>query len=585
MRYPLFRIFRSRHFNIFSSIISLLVAIVLCCVPGKLPPVNFLQKSLSLLTLVPVYTLNFILLLAPGYWIGFRSAGPPEEKIARATLGSCFLGYAAFWIYFAHATAGRVFSFLVTATALAALVHMVKRHAFKKHFSSVVGRTYRFLFFAGLIYIGLLNIVPSERSQIHLAQSRMNAGLPADNSLPLKFAEKIYDRLDFHLLDGDWHSSDRPPLQAGITLLFYPILYPAYTEGDYYETLAVILQLLWIPAIIFLLRGLNLSPSFSGPLLIYFLFSGFFFINGVYVWPKLLAAALGIFSLGFMIEWLDRGKKIPLALAGVAFALALLAHGGVIFSLPLLICIFFPGIKKWGRSTTLKTIPVLSLGFGLLAVWSGYQHFYDPPGDRLLKWHLAGKIIVDSVPFMRSLVGAYRNLSVETFFTNKWLNFWELVRTPPIHFLSPLYWRHLDFYSTFWSLGLLNFGWAVLFSKLEWLKRLAIASLLSLVFWCLVMFIPGSVVLHQGSYATPIVLFLVLTLFLRKAAPVFFGYVQGVHYVYFAAVWVFFLPSGEWAGLDPVASAMALFALLKIIQVGLEVAGENAGSPAVASRY
>src|SRR6185295_10615381 len=76
-------------------------------------------------------------------------------------------------------------------------------------------------------------------------------------------------------------------------------------------------------------------------------------------------------------------------LAGAIFAgLAWLSHGGAAFSLiavaPWVLWRVFRGEgRAWLAAAAV---------FLLLAVpWFAYQRFYDPPGDRLLKWHLGGQ--------------------------------------------------------------------------------------------------------------------------------------------------------------------------------------------------
>ncbi|WP_225852883.1 hypothetical protein, partial [Haemophilus parainfluenzae] len=54
-----------------------------------------------------------------------------------------------------------------------------------------------------------------------IANTRFLPGgsLPPDNILPYLFAERLYHGIDPRPLLGEWQSSDRPPLQAGLLLL------------------------------------------------------------------------------------------------------------------------------------------------------------------------------------------------------------------------------------------------------------------------------------------------------------------------------------------------------------------------------
>ena len=62
-----------------------------------------------------------------------------------------------------------------------------------------------------------------------------------------------------------------------------------------------------------------------------------------------------------------------------------------------------------GRSFLLQGASVAS--FVLLTIpWSGYQHYVDPPGNRLLKWHLAGVVGIDPRGVGETLRDSYSQL-------------------------------------------------------------------------------------------------------------------------------------------------------------------------------
>ncbi len=122
---------------------------------------------------------------------------------------------------------------------------------------------------------------------------------PGDNLIPLFFAEKIYAHQPVSpICCGDWLSSDRPPLQAGIFLLQRPLRLLG-SVGLQYQLVGTVLQCLWICGVWTLLRALEAPAQRIRQVLGFLIFSGFLFYNSVYVWPKLLAATLVLFVLAY----------------------------------------------------------------------------------------------------------------------------------------------------------------------------------------------------------------------------------------------------------------------------------------------
>jgi hypothetical protein len=63
----------------------------------------------------------------------------------------------------------------------------------------------------------------------------------------------------------------------------------------------------------------------------------------------------------------------------------------------------------------------------LYAPWALYQGLIDPPGNRLLKWHLAGVIPVDDRSFFEALHDTYAALSWADYVSGRVANFWAMV--------------------------------------------------------------------------------------------------------------------------------------------------------------
>jgi hypothetical protein len=115
-----------------------------------------------------------------------------------------------------------------------------------------------------------------------------------------------------------------------------------------------------------------------------------------------------------------RNRPLGLVLASALLTFGVLAHGGTMFAaigLILLLVVLrrVPNVRSCG--TALVTMTILYLP------WFLYQKLADPPGDRLLKWHIAGTIPVTRQPFTSLLVENYRKLTLSQVAENKIANF------------------------------------------------------------------------------------------------------------------------------------------------------------------
>jgi len=257
--------------------------------------------------------------------------------------------------------------------------------------------------------------------------------------------------------------------------------------------------------------------------------TGFLYLNTIFIWPKLSAAAfsLGVLSLIFSISNRSIGSYV---ITGIFAALAMLSHGGAIFFLlPCVALTLLP--SRWpGYKPALVGCVTAAL---LYAPWIAYQKCYDPPGDRLLKWHLAGVEDIDHRPVLTVLREAYGKTTAKQLLENRTANFQTLFRgdwSLLWHFdpKSILAKRTQIFFFVFRSMGLFNVGWLLLPFALAdkvWRKHWTIiltAGFFSIVFWCLAMFEPKSTIIHQGASATFLTLIIVALAALRKQSLTIF---------------------------------------------------------------
>ena len=233
-------------------------------------------------------------------------------------------------------------------------------------------------------------------------------------------------------------------------------------------------------------------------------------------------------------------------MVAIATSLGLLAHGGAIFTLPpLLLFLVIPNISPGAR----QILSSSAISILLMIPWVVYQKFYNPPGNRLLKWHLAGIKSVENLDgrsSVQTILGSYKTLSTAKIFKNKWENTKVLIGIPPIK----SNWRPQEFFHAFRALNVLNVGWLVLLLSV-FLKRwrrliepkaeitMVSASAIGLAFWVVVMFGPGETLIHHGSYATMMILFSSLAIMVIKLPKSLRYFLLIVQMTIFAITWIF----------------------------------------------
>ena len=137
-----------------------------------------------------------------------------------------------------------------------------------------------------------------------------------------------------------------------------------------------------------------------------------------------------------------------------------------------------------------------------------------------------------------------------------------------------------NFISMFQTLGFLNLGLLLRLGK-RWLRppaparpelrladRCLVAALVSTGVWCLIMFNPGSTIIHQGSLATILLLFLALGIYLASLSSRLAWVVSAIQTLAIFPIFVFGqLLFGNPRGtlmegtLDPGFAAVALLSL------------------------
>jgi MFS family permease len=394
------------------------------------------------------------------------------------------------------------------------------------------------------------------KTPVEAASSRFIEGLPADNAVPLILAHAVErDRRPLpDPLYANWSPSDRPPLQTGIYLSTTSVLGLEKSELQY-SVVSSLLQSLWLLGIWAFFAAARTSRALAALTTAAILFSGFTLMNTFYVWPKLLSAAyLLVVAAIFLTSSSSRIVKERgcATVLGLCVAGALLAHNGAFIALIALVAYLL--LRRQVPSWTL-VVPAAIVAALVVAPWIAYQKVVDPPGDKLLKLQVAGIPNIDTPRSLtHELVHHYRRIGPEKAITNKLDNLinpfrgedelareaWRVVvstgkgdharRDQAIHDL-----RWNQFFYLLPTLGILALG-PILFAlsivaeKLglrpgrslrdaphEW--PLLIFLALIIFFWSLILFGPNYTFLHQGTYITPLLAFIVCTAFWWRLSP------------------------------------------------------------------
>ncbi len=515
-----------------------------------------------LIRLLPLYLCSLFFFIVPGLFI---SSQLTAKRICDSSFSlllafgfSALCGYLIFWVYFLNSGLGKTLSMFYMLGALyICFFPNTRQTIYKALTESDISRPLGILILVGLFYLALLYIYNT--GDVHrAAANRFVPLLPPDHIIPYFFSERLFAGKDPRLIFGDWLSSDRPPLQTGIVLSqrFLGSLF-----GDkqlHYQLIATIAQCAWIPAVWSLSRNLKLSFFKIAVIFTFLIFSGFFLLNSVYVWPKLLA---GAFVIGTFILLLGRPQgdaaygDVRIILASALAALGVLSHGGGIFTLIAIALVLlwpscFPGIRR---------IILGGITFILfLTPWLAYQKFYEPPGNRLVKWHIAGVIPIDGRNVIQTLRDSYSQLNWRKYLRNKQENFKTLIGD--VFFSWPRFDRKTikqkkteEFFFTLNALGVLNSGWLVLIpvffqsifrKKNKYVLNSALKTVfpvvgIAILVWELFMFIPGSTIIHQGSYATMILLFCGLAILVSELPRWSLYALLFYHIINFGILWVY----------------------------------------------
>lgn len=471
----------------------------------------------------------------------------------------------AFWAFYASALLGRSFTYLVPLGSLLLIAVCLRggrvQRGLLRELATPLGLWAlgsAFLLFFGFLHGGT-------GDPLGMASTRFSSQLPSDNLMPGWFADYFYV-FSHHgtptPFPGEWFSSDRPPLQVGYLLSEHSFGWDH--TGLRTQTIGVLVQQLWIIGLWALLLAAGVGRRARGLTMAAVLVSDLVIVNGFFVWPKLLPVAFLLAAGALLLApgWAElRRDWRGGALVGGLVSLALLAHGASVFGLvPLVVFAVAAGLpdRRWVGAA-------LAASAVLLLPWAGYQHFVEPPGNRLTKWMLGNVQSIDDRGTLETIADSYREAGVSGTLENKWRNVETMAGGTPgwdrvEHAADDLGsgdWdgaivevRWLFFFCLFPSLGLLLLApVAMVVARLrghpggrEWrLSLLCWAAVLAgCVVWGLLMFggPESNASIHVGSLLIPLLALAACVLGLYAVLPRF-------------ALW--------WAGLS-IVSTLALYA-------------------------
>jgi hypothetical protein len=344
-------------------------------------------------------------------------------------LASGAVSYAAFWAYFGNESLGATWDFLTFGASVLAIGFCWRAGDLDRRLLGRL-RTPFLLWLLGsgfVVFFGFLHGAAHEA--VSMSALRFSGQLPTDNDIPRYFAEwfSIHGHQPVPEYPGEWLFSDRPPLQVGYVLAQRSFMNTS--SGLNYQLICVIEQCLWIPAMWAVLVAVPLRRVTRAVVMLAAMISDIAIVHGFFVWPKLIAAAFLLAALAVILspEWQrDRRDYRVAALIGALLALSMLSHGSSIFGvIPLIIFAAFRGIPSW------RWLAAALAGLLLFYVpWTAYQHWEDPPGNRLLKWQLGGKTEVNAEGTLEAIENGYSEVGFSGAVDLKEENFEEMAGWP-----------------------------------------------------------------------------------------------------------------------------------------------------------
>lgn len=545
--------------------------------------------------LLPILVLHLVLTALPmaaaalfAARLGLRSV-PLLLAVGLAAGG--VVATIAFWVYYAEPLVGRSFAYLVPFGSAAAIVACVHDGRIERRLLRALATPLALWVLASafLVFFGFLHGGTSE--PLEMASTRFSSKLPPDNVIPGFYADWFFENGHSGtppVFPGDWLSSDRPPLQIGYVLSQRGFGWD--THGLHTQVLGIILQQLWIVGLWALLLAARIGRVTRGLVVLTLLASDLVIVNGFFIWPKLLPAAFLLAATALVVTPLWDTVRRDLrgaVLLAVLLGLALLGHGSSVFGVvPLALIAIARGLPGW------RWIGVGALvGLLLLAPWSAYQKYAEPPGNRLTKWMLGGVYAIDERSTTETVLDSYSEAGVGGTLENKARNVGTIVGAgPALDRLEDTVGaddpegavrelRELFFFQLLPSLGLLLIApFAMAYARIrgrpdstEWRLALVCGAivLVGCGFWILALFggPDSNASIHVGSLMIPVLAFCGAICGLRATFPRFAVYYAAVAAALMLALYVPAFEPVAGSAYSPMAALLAAASLAAFVAV------------------
>ncbi len=494
-----------------------------------------------------------------------------------ATLG--IVGWAVFWAYLLSPLAGRLLGSAALLGAAVVVAISCRRSAETRRALVSVLPAVAMLLGISVVTVALIGLWDTVRDPFELARSRFSHPLPIDNEIPQLFADKLAAGEDPRTFLAGWQSSDRPPLQTGLMLLAHDITGRlGLTRSAAGFSAGVVAQFAWLPGIAILIRALGGRARGVLTGMLFAAMTGTVLVNTVFTWPKLISAAFVLAALAVLVEHSSTGSRLSwqrLGLAGVLVVLGLLSHGAALFAVPIVLVVLL-----WRRrALTLRAAgAAVAISGAAYLPWVLYQKFYDPPGTRLLFWHLANIGYPDPADggVVDQVTAAYADAGWDTVLANKWANLTMPLSMGPwrgigLHDLDLGSHRAAEFFTFSGAIGI---GWlavaaviaAVVLGAVRGRPRdgfaarvvlLLGASVLSVLIWAMVMFGPSTTVVHHSTHVVILVALALPMAWLADRRPWAAALVTAAGVVHCLLTYVPFMSyDGSWVQVGTVTAVL-----------------------------
>jgi len=544
----------------------------------------FLPFLLSLIA-VAIGLAAFLLTgLGPARWIQRRTGLPMAVLFPLVWVVNALVGYAVFFCFLL----GRLPGYVAAAIFLIGLSAFTIRSWRQGVFSGISGRWVKrwiaLLAVAMLFFCGLLWTASPTPRFVETVQTRyFQHLLTGDHLIPLWLANYTLDErwgkpdTGQDALQG-WLLGDRPPSQTGIYLLYHGLYQLCGLPSTAaYQALGMVFQLGWLPGF-FLLASRTLGPRRAGPAVALVIGLGMMVVNTAFVWPKMVCGGFIATALALLLYRRPGRDLLILALAAASFGLAMLSHGGALFSAPAFGLLF---LMRWrGRLWQGFTVGI-GVAIILLGPWTAFQKLVAPPANNLLKWHLAGQRDVDRRGLTEAIQEAYADRSLADSMQARWENIATLYQHPTNQLVFGEgwldSWRRIQFYQVIPSGGFLLLGllaWlAAFFIRRDgafemWLRAGYTGPLCwaGWALWIALLFEGGETLTTHGSYGNLFLWFLFLIAGLMAAGRFWALGVLALQVAAFLLLWWY--PGGTLA-MTQGASWFWLPSLLALVSYSL----------------